>query len=135
MRKRAYRLSHIFALALLASTIGAAIPAVPFETSNHAPLKKLADVPLPGPAVRFDYQSLDTSQGRLYIAHMNADQLVVFDTKKREVVANLDGFRRVHGVWAVPELSRVYASVTGEHKVAAVDMKTLQTLARVGPIN
>jgi hypothetical protein len=29
---------------------------------------------------------------------MNANQLVVFDTKKREVVANLDGFSRVHGV-------------------------------------
>src|SRR5207244_11750196 len=105
------------------------------ENSQHAPLKKVADVPMPGPAVRFDYQSLDASQGRLYIAHMNADQLVVFDTKKREVVANLDGFSRVHGVWAVPELGRVYASVTGEHKVAAVDMKTLQVLSRVGPIN
>jgi DNA-binding beta-propeller fold protein YncE len=66
---------------------------------------------------------------------MNANQLVVFDTKRREVVANLDGFSGVHGVWAVPELGRVYASVTGEHKVAAVDMKTLQTLARVGPIS
>jgi hypothetical protein len=61
---------------------------------------------MPGPAVRFDYQSLDASQGRLYIAHMNANQLVVFDTKKREVVANLDGFSRVHGVWAVPMASR-----------------------------
>jgi DNA-binding beta-propeller fold protein YncE len=49
-------------------------------------------------------------------------------------VANLDGFSSVHGVWAVPELGRVYASVTGEHKVAAVDMKTLKTLAKVGPI-
>src|SRR5207302_3213870 len=58
-----------------------------------------------------------------------------FDTKKRVVVANLDGFRRVHGVWAVPELGRVYASVTGENKVAAVAMKTLQVLCRVGPIN
>ncbi len=135
MRKRAYRLSHIFALALLASTIGAAIPAVPFETSNHAPLKKLADVPLPGPAVRFDYQSLDTSQGRLYIAHMNANQLVVFDVKKRGVIASLDGFPSVHGVWAVPELDRIYASATGEHKVAVVDMKTLKTIAKVGPIN
>src|SRR6266478_277795 len=53
----------------------------------------------------------------------------------RKVVANLDGFSRVHGVWAVPELGRVYASVTGKHKVAVVDMKTLQTLVQVGPIN
>ena len=75
------------------------------------------------------------SSGRLYIAHMNADQLVVFDILARKVVANLDGFARVHGVLAVPEISRVFASVTGEHKVAAVDMKTLKTLAKVGPIN
>jgi YVTN family beta-propeller protein len=84
--------------------------------------------------VRFDYQSLDASHGRLYIAHMNADQLVVFDTKKRKVVANLDGFPNVHGVWAVPELGRVYASATGEHKVAVVDMQTLKIIAKTGPV-
>lgn len=98
------------------------------------PLRLVADIPMPGAAVRFDYQSLDATTGRLYIAHMNADQLVVFDTRARQVVANLDGFARVHGVWAVPELGRLYASVTGEHKVAVVDLKTLQTVATVGPI-
>ena len=103
--------------------------------SVQAPLKIVVDVPLPGPAVRFDYQSLDASTGRLYISHMNADHLVVFDTKKREVVANLAGFPGVHGVWAVPEMGRVYASATGEHKVAAVDMKTLKIIAKAGPIN
>ena len=66
---------------------------------------------------------------------MNADQMVVFDTASRQVVANLDGFKRVHGVLAVPELDRVYASVTGEHQVAAVDMKTLKTVAMTGPVN
>src|SRR5262250_2030449 len=104
------------------------------DAPKQSPLKQVADIPLPGAAVRFDYQSLDTSQGRLYIAHMNANQLVVFDTKKRVVVANLDGFPSVHGVWAVPELGRVYASTTGEHTVSVVDMATLKTLARVGSI-
>lgn len=98
------------------------------------PLAKVADVPLPGPAVRFDYQSFDRSHGRLYIAHMNADQLVVFDVHKREVAANLDGFPNVHGVLAVPEINRVFASATGEHKLAIVDMETLKTLFKVGPI-
>ena len=84
--------------------------------SENAPLRIVADVPMPGPAVRFDYQSLDQDQGRLYISHMNADQLVVFDTTTRQVVANLDGFKRVHGVWAVSALGRVYASVTGDHQ-------------------
>jgi DNA-binding beta-propeller fold protein YncE len=108
--------------------------ALPAENPESVPLKKVADVPLPGPAVRFDYQSIDPSHGRLYIAHMNADQLVVFDVKKREVVANLDGFANVHGVLVVPELNRVYASATGEHKVAVVDMQTLKILAKPGPV-
>src|SRR5215467_6355489 len=104
------------------------------DASEQSPLKKVADIPLPGAAVRFDYQSLDTSKGRLYIAHMNANQLVVFDVKKRAVIANLDGFPSVHGVWAVPELGRVYASTTGEHTVTVVEMTTLKTIARVGTI-
>lgn len=94
-------------------------------------LRTVADIPLPGPAVRFDYQTLDTAANRLYIAHMNADQLVVFDITGRKVVANLDGFARVHGVWAVPQLRRVYASVTGHHEVAVLDAATLAVLARV----
>jgi len=121
--------------ALLALTGVVVIRARATPDSKGSPLRKVADIPLPGPPVRFDYQSLDAPQGRLYIAHMNADRLVVFDINKRQVVANLDGFPRVHGVWAVPELGRVYASVTGKHQVAVVDMKTLQTLAHVGPIN
>lgn len=44
---------------------------------------------------------------------MNADQRVVFETQKQQVIADLDGFRRVHGVIAVPEIGRVFASVTG----------------------
>ena len=111
-----------------AAAVASKEPAVP------PPLRLVADIPMPGDAVRFDYQSLDPVSGRLYIAHMNADQLVVFDTRSRQVVANLDGFARVHGVWAVPELGRVYASVTGDHAVAVVDMKTLKTLAKIGPV-
>src|SRR5450759_3126276 len=134
MPKRRRWLGHIGALAIVISISSYITTAVSSDNPESVPLKQVADVPLPGPAVRFDYQSLDASHGRLYIAHMNADQLVVFDTKKREVVANLDGFPNVHGVWAVPELGRVYASATGEHKVAVVDMETLKTIAKTGPV-
>ncbi|MDT7817744.1 MAG: hypothetical protein QOJ42_7660 [Acidobacteriaceae bacterium] len=125
-----WTLSCLTALFLVAPT-----SSYPQDAQNGPEiLKKVADIPMPGRPVRFDYQSLDTHSGRLYISHMNANQLVVFDTATRQVLANLDGFKRVHGVWAVPELGRVYASVTGEHVVAAVDSKTLHTLAKVGPI-
>ncbi len=116
---------------------------VPLAAQNGSPsakpgkpvLRTVIDVAMPGPPVRFDYQSLDPTDGRLYIAHMNADHLVVFDTMSRTVVANLDGFARVHGVWAVPELGRVYASVTGRHRVDVVDAKTLRVIAQAGPIS
>jgi len=101
MRKRC-GLVYFGAVAIVVSTFGCLTAAVPSDHPESAPLKQVADVPPPGPAVRFDYQSLDPSHGRLCIAHMNANQFVVFDTKKREVVANLDGFPNVHGVWAVP---------------------------------
>lgn len=108
--------NQIVAFALTLYVWVPAVLTVCSHAQEKSPLRKVADIPLPGKAVRFDYQSLDASHGRLYIAHMNADQLVVFDTTKRGVVANLDEFPRVHGVWAVPELGRVYVSATGEHQ-------------------
>jgi DNA-binding beta-propeller fold protein YncE len=98
-------------------------------------LSTVADILMPGPAVRFDYQCLDVEHGRLYISHMNANQLVVFDTQKRQVIANLDGFSRVYGVIAVPEIDRVFASATGDHQMVAVDMNTLKIVGTAGPIN
>jgi DNA-binding beta-propeller fold protein YncE len=109
--------------------------AQPQARAGKPVLSTVADIPMPGPAVRFDYQSLDVEHGRLYISHMNANQLVVFDTRKRKVVANLNGFSRVHGVIAVPEIGRVYASATGEQEVAVVDMATLKTIATAGLID
>ena len=43
-------------------------------------LKHVADIPLPGGATRFDYQSLDADAGRLYFSHMGDGKLMVFDT-------------------------------------------------------
>lgn len=99
-----------------------------------SPLKLVAELPLPGSASRFDYQSFDPTSGRLYIAHLDANRLIVFDTSSRQVVGDLDGFAHVHGVLVVPELNRVFASVTGEHKLAMVDTKSLKTLGKFGPV-
>jgi DNA-binding beta-propeller fold protein YncE len=109
------RLPQILAVALTLFGLSVAW-IVAASASEPAPLVFVADVPLPGSAVRFDYQSLDVANNRLYIAHMDADQLVVFDTKTRSIIATLAGFHRVHGVIVVPELNRVYASATGDHR-------------------
>ena len=107
------------------------VPPVP---PADAPLRVIADIPLPGSASRFDYQSLEPTTGRLFISHMGAGQLVVFDVRAGRVVSNLDGFPTVTGVLAVPAEHRAYASATGDHAVVVVDDSTLQIVARVpGP--
>jgi DNA-binding beta-propeller fold protein YncE len=97
-------------------------------------LNPVADVPLPGGTGRFDYQSLDPKSGRLYISHMGAGRLLVFDTRRDSVVASVRGFPGVTGVLAVPAQNRVYASVTGRHELAVLDPTTLKVHARVGGI-
>src|SRR5881227_455214 len=108
--------------------------AIPPASQAEAPLRVVTDVPLPGSASRFDYQSLEPASGRLFISHMGAGQLVVFDVRAGRVIGNLDGFPTVTGVLAVPAEHRAYASATGNHAVVVVDDSTLQIVARVpGP--
>jgi DNA-binding beta-propeller fold protein YncE len=90
---------------------------------------------MPGAAVRFDYQSLDTVADRLYVAHLGAGTVVVVDVRTQRVVANLDGFPEVHGVLAVPELDRIYASATARQQVVVIDGRDLSIMARVNGID
>ena len=107
---------------------------IPPSSSAEVPLRVVADVPLPGSASRFDYQSLEPASGRLFISHMGAGQLVVFDVRAGRVIANLDGFPTVTGVLAVPVEHRAYASATGDHEVVVVNDSTFQIVASVpGP--
>jgi YVTN family beta-propeller protein len=98
---------------------------------GNLPLKVLTDVPLTGGTTRLDYQSFDSSSGRLYIAHLGADLLTVFDVNKQTIVGDVKDLRRVHGVLAVPELHRVYASATGTNELAVIDDQSLTVIARV----
>ncbi len=98
--------------------------------SGKLPLRTLIDVPLTGGTSRLDYQSLDTDNGRLYIAHLGSDLMTVFDVNKQTVVGDVKDLKRVHGVLAVPELHHVYASATGSNELAVIDDHTLQIIAR-----
>src|SRR5438094_9362906 len=75
--------------------------AIPPASTAEAPLRAVTDVPLPGSASRFDYQSLEPESGRLFISHMGAGQLVVFDVRAANVIGTLDGFRTVPGILSV----------------------------------
>lgn len=101
---------------------------------SSAPLKLVTDVAVPGSVGRFDYQSLDTASGRLYVSQMGAGRLLVFDTRANHVVASLPGFPRATGVLAVPERHRVYVSVAGRHELAVINDSSLQTIGHIGDI-
>jgi DNA-binding beta-propeller fold protein YncE len=120
MKKPRVRGASFFAAAAL-STVASA--------SSGLPLKLVANVPLPGPANRFDYTSIDPGANRLYIAHMNAGQLLVFDLEHRRVVRTIDA-PGVHGVIAVPQLHRVYASATDARQLYTIDARTGHVLRR-----
>jgi DNA-binding beta-propeller fold protein YncE len=91
----------------------------------------LADVPLPGRAARFDYQSLDRAAGRLWIAHMGAGEVLAFDVRTRQVVARVIGMAGVTGALAVPALHRVFVSLSGSHQIAVLDARTGRVLTRL----
>ncbi len=123
------------AAALALGAVVTAFPAPPARAPRLQPvLTVVADYPLPGAAVRFDYQSLDIGSDRLYIAHMGAGEIVVFNVRTRKVVTTIAGMPGVTGVWAVPEEHRIYASLTRLHQVAVIDDSTYQVVARVGNI-
>jgi DNA-binding beta-propeller fold protein YncE len=114
-------------LAALALTAGAA--SAETEPARAFPLVSVGRVSLPGPAVRFDYTSLDPSTHRLWIAHMDAGRLLAFDVVRRRVVASIAA-PGVHGVIAVPQLGRVYASATDARQVLTLNARTGAVLAR-----
>jgi hypothetical protein len=50
-------------------------PTTETASTEKLPLRTLVDVPLTGGTTRFDYQFVDSANGRLYIAHLGSDLL------------------------------------------------------------
>jgi DNA-binding beta-propeller fold protein YncE len=109
-------------------TLLLAVPALAAAVSAGLPLKPVARVALPGPSVRFDYTSLDPGTSTLWISHMDASRLLAFDLRARRVVKSIAA-PGVHGVIAVPQLGRVFASATDAHEVMTINATTGAVLA------
>src|SRR5438045_737657 len=112
-------------------TVLTILPAVACAQQAKLQLKTVVDIPLSGRASRLDYQSFAPASGRLYLAHLGDDMLTVFDTASQKVIGDVGDVKHVHGVLAVPELHRVYASATGTNELAVIDDNTLRVEARV----
>jgi DNA-binding beta-propeller fold protein YncE len=94
-------------------------------------LRTVVDLPLGGRATRLDYASVDADRRLLFIAHLGDGEVIAVDTQALRVVKRIANVPQVHGVLAIPELGRVYASATGTNEVVAIDEKSLAIAARM----
>jgi len=101
----------------------------PVDLAEH--VQTIADIPLSGGSSRMDYQSLDPKSHLLFVSHLGASMVSVFNTTSNTVVADIPGIPAVHGVLAIPELGRVYASATGANQVDVIDERTLRVTAKI----
>jgi len=117
----------VIALAAVGVAVAAAA-ATSARTDGSLPLRQVARVPLSGPAVRFDYTSIDPTTHTLWISHMDASQLLAFDIVSRKITKTIAA-PGVHGVIAVPQIGRVYASATNAREVLTINSRTGKVLA------
>jgi len=101
------------------------------EATGNLPLAHIADIPLPGRASRLDYETYDPDRHLLFIAHLGDGEVIVVDVNSLRVVGRVPGVSSVHGVLAIPEMSRVYASASGTDEIVAIDEATLKIVARM----
>ncbi len=118
------RLLAFVAAALAVSTAAGASA----RTEGSLPLRQVARVSLSGPAVRFDYTSIDPTTHTLWISHMDANQLLAFNVVSRKITKTISA-PGVHGVIAVPQTGRVYASATNAREVLTINSETGRVLA------
>jgi YVTN family beta-propeller protein len=98
----------------------------PASSAAYAPVK---EIPIGG-AGGWDYLSIDPDAHRLYVSH--GTKIVVVDTDQNTVVGEIADTPGVHGFAIAADLGRGFSSNGREDKVSIVDLKTLQTIQKVG---
>ncbi len=95
------------------------------------PLKQVQDLPLPGGATRLDYQSMDPTARRLYIAHMGDGTVEAVDLDRSAIAGTVPGTASVHGLMVAPDRHTLLAAASGTNEVALIDTTTLKETGRV----
>ena len=85
---------------------------------------------MPGDGSRFDYASLDTGRGLLFVAHVGASEVIEVDVHAHRVMRTIANIDLVHGVFVVPERHRVYATATGANTMIILNEDTGEQIGR-----
>lgn len=94
------------------------------------PLVLVADVPLPGNPVRFDYQDFDAAKGNLVIAHMNDASVVIVRASDGSTVKVVPDVPVARGVVVADDVGRIFVTSKPNH-VVILDNATFAVTARV----
>lgn len=116
----------ICAVAALSSTAAyaAALGPAPARVYQLATVQALK-----GAAPSWDYLTLDSHRGRLFIGR-RAEGVTVYDTRTGKVLKTLARSLKANGVVIVPEFDRGY-SANGDGSTTIFKLSTLQTLDRI----
>ena len=96
----------------------------------HLPLVLVADVDLPGRAVRLDYQDIDTQRGQLVIAHMNDAAVIVADLHTGLVLKRFTGIPTPRGVAVASDAGRIFVT-SAPDRLVIIDSTSLIETGRV----
>jgi DNA-binding beta-propeller fold protein YncE len=124
LRARTPIRAALAAVALLGALTAAA------SATGGLPLRTVRDIPLGGRSPRFDYQSLDTATGTLYVAQQGDGDVLEIDLARNRVAGTIRGLAGVHGVLVAPAIHRFYASAQALHELVVIDTRTHRVIAR-----
>jgi DNA-binding beta-propeller fold protein YncE len=99
--------------------------------NGSAQLVLVADVDLPGAAVRFDYQEIDPGKNHLVIAHMNDASVVVAKLDDGSTVKVLPNVPTARGVAIGDDVGRIFVTAS-PNQLVIFDNDTLAEIGRVG---
>ncbi len=92
------------------------------------PLVEVADVPLPGKPVRWDYQDIDYAKGHLVIAHMDDASVVIVNLADGSTVKVVPNVPTARGIIVADDVGRIFVSSSPDQLVIIDN----DTLAEIG---
>src|SRR3989442_15695947 len=95
--------------------------------AQDLPLRKIAQVELPGPkGKRFDYVTIDPDDHFAIVAHMDGKATYFVDTRTNQLAATITDTPAVEGVDYVPDERKIYTSNSVDNTIVVIVIAELK---------
>ncbi|HEV2245203.1 MAG TPA: hypothetical protein VGW37_01005, partial [Terriglobia bacterium] len=86
-----------------------------------APLKLVANIPMPEVRGRIDHLSVDVKGRRLFVSALGNDTVEVLDLASGKDIHSITGMQEPQGVFYAPESNRIFIANGGDGSVHILD--------------